>query len=608
MLFDKRFFLRDFTIKLLNLTDRTEKLFTGHTGPILSVAIDPLRKYISSSSCDGTVCIWSIETKVANHQWKSVFPVSNDFENSQTLCRMVWEPKFGEIFILPKPECLNVYKRGQWNSVYKTIKHVELKNISIVDFSKDGDLIAAATTESIIMIWKMFNVKNSNIIEPIGIFYNTSCITSMKFCPKDTNTICCCDKSGRLQILKVSTNIQNKKEHTNGTVSSAVNQNKSLSQEDLENIFADIDDGGDFSFVATEKEETNPKLQSLPTSESIDARASVQSPTSIAGDGDDDFDIGAIKSQYEPLIFGDDVTENDNKFVPSSTNRTVNTNINDVLIIDGQRINGKDLLSVIRSPRYLPPTRQQAFQSGSTPVHYKHRFMVWNSVGIVYAYNSDEERSIDVEFHDVSFHHSIHLTNMFNYTIADLSTGCLVLASNGDDESEDELERNKARLFVQLFNTWDNVKEWQVDLSINESIDAICAGQSFIASVTSLRFVRIWTLGGIQTTVFSIVGAAVNISAWDKYLMILYHSGVQHYDQGQCIDCMVLKVDHQGKTRCHPIPSPIQVALSPSSTVYWAGFTDEGTPCVMDSDGIVRLYKTHFGNGWFPICSTKNQV
>src|SRR5699024_1573027 len=133
---------------------------------------------------------------------------------------------------------------------------------------------------------------------------------------------------------------------------------------------------------------------------------------------------------------------------------------------------------------------------------------------------------IDVEFHDVSFHHSIHMTNMFNYTMAGLSTACLLLASNGDDESEDELEHRKARLFCTVFNTWDAAKEWQVDMPKDEQIDAIAAGNTFIAAATSQLYLRIWTVGGVQTNIVSLNGPAVNLSSHERFLMILYHQAM----------------------------------------------------------------------------------
>ncbi|OTF81844.1 WD domain containing protein, partial [Euroglyphus maynei] len=163
-------------------------------------------------------------------------------------------------------------------------------------------------------------------------------------------------------------------------------------------------------------------------------------------------------------------------------------------------------------------------------------------------------------------------------------------------------------MYCMLFNTWDEMKEWQITLPQEEKFDCITAGQTFVAAITDLRYLRIWTTGGIQTMIRCIDGPSVNLSSFDNYLMVLYHQAAQHPQDGQSISCIVLKVDHRYRTRAHIIPQPVSVALSPKSTVYWSGFTDEGTPCVVDSDGIVRVYKNHFGSGWFPICATKQQV
>ena len=59
---------------------------------------------------------------------------------------------------------------------------------------------------------------------------------------------------------------------------------------------------------------------------------------------------------------------------------------------------------------------------------------VWNTVGIVRQYTSEEENSIDVEFHNTATHHAIHVDNTCDYVMADLSSQALVLASRGDDD------------------------------------------------------------------------------------------------------------------------------------------------------------------------------
>lgn len=53
---------------------------------------------------------------------------------------------------------------------------------------------------------------------------------------------------------------------------------------------------------------------------------------------------------------------------------------------------------------------------------------MWNSVGIIRSYNTEEENSIDIEFHDIAVHHSMHLENFLNHTIAGLSSTAVILA------------------------------------------------------------------------------------------------------------------------------------------------------------------------------------
>lgn len=76
---------------------------------------------------------------------------------------------------------------------------------------------------------------------------------------------------------------------------------------------------------------------------------------------------------------------------------------------------------------------QPPFQSGSTPSRLQARYLVWNSVGIVIS-NEDDE-SINVDFHDISTHHSVHLRNSHNFTMCDLSTEMLVLACEANEET-----------------------------------------------------------------------------------------------------------------------------------------------------------------------------
>ena len=65
---------------------------------------------------------------------------------------------------------------------------------------------------------------------------------------------------------------------------------------------------------------------------------------------------------------------------------------------------------------------------------------VWNDVGVVVQYNSDDEQSITVEFHDTATHHAIHVNNTLNHTLADLSTSAVLLACESDDKNPRYIE------------------------------------------------------------------------------------------------------------------------------------------------------------------------
>ena len=70
-----------------------------------------------------------------------------------------------------------------------------------------------------------------------------------------------------------------------------------------------------------------------------------------------------------------------------------------------------------------------------TSVPITVHLQVWNSVGIVRCHTEDEISSIEVEFHDTSTHHPLHLTNHLNHTMAALSSTAVLLACKAHEDS-----------------------------------------------------------------------------------------------------------------------------------------------------------------------------
>ena len=62
---------------------------------------------------------------------------------------------------------------------------------------------------------------------------------------------------------------------------------------------------------------------------------------------------------------------------------------------------------------------------------------LWNSVGIIRQYNTEEESSVDVEFHNTSTHHALHINNSAGFSLAALSEQVVALATEADEDEEE---------------------------------------------------------------------------------------------------------------------------------------------------------------------------
>lgn len=311
-----------------------------------------------------------------------------------------------------------------------------------------------------------------------------------------------------------------------------------------------------------------------------------------------EFDIGALKQEYEPKIFGN--KDDDENQIEKELEKELEMAFRKEEMNDDEKIEDEtqsrpaSFEDEMKYVKTQAPLIQAPFQPGSTPTHFQQRFMVWNSVGLIMCYNTEIEKSINIEFHDSTVHHSIHIPNVQNYSLADLSQDAAVFATNGDDIDV------VSKLFCMVLSTFDSTKEWQIEIAKDELIEALTLGNDFIAIATNRRFIRVFTIGGIQTQLFSIPGPVLCLASHENQLMIIYHNGSGIPDE-QNLSMLLLKIDHKVSYVKQTTPNPFPIALSPKSKVYWAGFTDEGTPCVVDSDSVIRILKDFIGNTWIPI-------
>lgn len=135
-----------------------------------------------------------------------------------------------------------------------------------------------------------------------------------------------------------------------------------------------------------------------------------------------------------------------------------------------------------------------------------------------------------------------------------------------------------------------------------EDIQTIAVGNKWLAAATSFRFLRIYTLSGVQREILRLPGPVVCLSAMDDLLLIVYHSAMGVPGE-QNLSFAVYQI----AIGCTVLVSAQPLPLSPKSTLKWVGFSDQFNPCSVDSEGILSLFVSSSGL-WKPICCVDARV
>uniref|UniRef100_A0A4W6EHQ4 WD repeat and HMG-box DNA-binding protein 1 n=1 Tax=Lates calcarifer TaxID=8187 RepID=A0A4W6EHQ4_LATCA len=541
----------DFMIKVVEVSDSSQqKTLRGHEAPVLSVTFDPKDDFLASSSCDGSVVVWNIEEQTQVISWP-LLQKTNDVSNAKSLCRLAWQPK--TFLAVPVDTKVHLYERGSWDHVSSLSDDLLTQPINVLAWSQCGQFLAAGSVGGSLTVWDV----NSKLCVERQKHEKGFTVCGLAWHPSGSQ-IAYTDTEGCLGLL-------------DGLSTSTSDASTTKPVKDYDDLFDDDDDG-------------------LMDEGLSDNNSPVKKP--VAGDDDDDDDFlmpatgrvrnrGAILDDENSLDtgslklgqdkFGDD-DDTGSAVVPAAAPLV-------------------PLRPVYEGPLPTPP--QKAFQPGSTPAHLTHRFMMWNSVGIVRGYNDEQDNAIDVEFHDTAVHHAMHLTNSLGHTMADISQEAVLLACPSTDELASKLQ-------CLHFSSWDTNKEWMVDLPKDEDARALCLGQGWAAVATSTLILRLFSIGGVQREIFSLPGPVVCMAGHGEQLLVVYHRATG-FDGEQALGVQLLQFGQRKRQLINGEPLP----LSHKSYLSWLGFTAEGTPCYVDSDGVVRMLNRSLGNTWTPVCNTR---
>uniref|UniRef100_A0A0K8V9W1 WD repeat and HMG-box DNA-binding protein 1 n=1 Tax=Bactrocera latifrons TaxID=174628 RepID=A0A0K8V9W1_BACLA len=521
----------DTNIKVLRSDDcKSEFHLQGHSGPVLGIDICNKGELLASISGDGNLKIWNLAESGTEVKSISGLPKANSFENAVHFGTPCFEPQSSKSLAYVLGKEIIVLNTDTWEVKFTLSDERNKGEYTCCRFSKDGQFLAAGTTKGEISVFDFLRKQSLKSEAPSSECQSITCISW-----NTTGTeLAYCDVTGQLGTLFRS-------KGGNGV------------------LFADGEaeevDFGDIEF-------NNDDNDDLMSANGLDVNDE-------NGDDDDDdgISIERLKNQVMRKAGGfmDDPDENTHDSLLKSTHSDIEP-----------------------QPLVKSFKQQPAFQPGATPNHLEHRYLVWNDVGIVTAHTEGNDGSLDVEFHDASVHHSLHIPNYSNHNMASLSTSVLALSAE-----------NSTKLVCIALAASGN-KEWSVTFPDCESTEALVATNKLVGVVTSMQFLRMFTVMGTQREIISIPGPVLALAGHEDRIMVVYHSAPPGTLQ-QHLSAMLIQTSGMQLRTQH-----LTVPLTPERRLTWLGFSDCGSPVFSDSMGLLQLYSLK-SQCWYPICDTLKQ-
>ncbi|RLM87745.1 WD repeat and HMG-box DNA-binding protein 1 [Panicum miliaceum] len=511
-------------IKLIATIDNTiSKVLKGHKGSVTGLAFDPRNDYLASVDSFGTVIYWDlcigsearILTRVA-----PTFRCDNSVRN--VLC---WSPD-GETLAVPGlRNNVVLYDRDTGEEV-STLKGDHEQPVCSLCWSPNGRYLASAGLDRQVLIW---DVKSRQDIERQK-FDERICSLAWK---PDGNSLLMIDVMGRFGIWE-SVIPSTMKSPTEG-----IPDLKSTKVP----LFDDGDDGDDYEHPCTSGGLEDDIDESLCDS-TLFSHERLKRKSTFNGDSEDEDLIHQLESSKRMKHKHKGIKE------------------------DAGKARGDSATS-----EWLVTARLQAsFQPGSTPPqHGMRNFLTYNMLGSITTIENEGHSHVEVDFHDTGRGPRVpSMTDYFGFTMAALNESGSVFANpcKGD--------KNMSTLMYRPFGSWAGNSEWSMRFE-GEEVKAVALGAGWVAAVTSLNFLRIFTEGGLQVHILSVSGPVVTAAGHGDQLAIVSHASDCLPSGDQVLDVKVFNISERAQSFSG------RLLLTPSSQLSWFGFSDNGQLSSYDS-------------------------
>ncbi|OJK03284.1 hypothetical protein ASPACDRAFT_114232 [Aspergillus aculeatus ATCC 16872] len=536
----------ELTVKIVNIEDMTKvKYLREQSKGVKHVTFDPSGRYVTVSCTDGFLYIYSTLSDEPELVQKLDGVIRRLEPEVEATSRIVWHPDGTAFASAEATRDIAIFSTGEWKKE-KVFAGGHNGQITALAWSPNGALLATAGADGQILLWE---TRTQKVLQR----YDFANVINLAWHPTK-NSVSFTTSDGELFIYDDFVS----KEH------------QPLLEKPLQ--AAPI-----FSGALTEISDNVRRPLANRPKETIERRQRAGSLDSLDeilnGDvGMDDFVEDDDGAGYAEDINGF------GKRVGSHTDE-----------IDGHT--DKRVLTAFAKPKIHPP-----LQPGSTPWRGNRRYLCLNLTGCVWTVDQETHNTITVEFYDRELHRDFHFTDPYLYDRACLNDNGTLFSNNPTDGSP-------ATIFYRPHETWTTRADWRTQLPKGEFIRALALSESYIVAVTTKDYVRVYTLFGTPFKVYRQKSPAVTCAAWRDYIMTVGNGPLSSDGRTATLRYSVENVKRDEICQNEDV-----VALPEDTELQSVFFSDNGDPCIYDSEGVLLVLQHWRNNGqarWVPLLDTK---
>ncbi|KAI9137719.1 hypothetical protein BKA69DRAFT_1096218 [Paraphysoderma sedebokerense] len=534
----------DLMIRIMNVNDITDSQeLHGFSKPVKSVAFDPLKNYLASVDASGCVKIFNLNSEpIAIEKNLEKLTIAKESEEPET-SRLAWHP-WGKYLAVPGTNNdILILKRSDFSTAF-TLSSPHENTVTQVAWSPNGQYLASIDMDKRVVIW---NMETKESIYSNQHSHDLRCIA---FHPTENCLVYSDSEASFIMVDSV--------------------------------IPKDLPD----PVTKPRKDESSKPTLNLFDDNQVSNKHSSAGHSML---GKSNFvDDDAIEDNEPEKVSPDDMEE-----------EPYGSDLDDFIIDDepGAEVRQKKKaekkkIEALAAVAIQNSKMQSRFQPGATKERNGMRYLAFNMIGVIHTVDESAYQVVHVEFHDRSTYRSFHFNDPRKFTMAALGDRAALFAVETDDETN-----TPSTISLRSFDSWANKSDWVAQLHKDEDVKAIAMGSRHAIVVTSKHYVRIFSIAGVRTYMFSLDGPIVAVTAHRNLAVFVYHADCP-LNGNQRLNYILFDLEKNKEILHH------RLSLTPKSLLAWIGFSDDNMPISYDTKGTLRGLLPHANPHWIPLLDT----